>query len=107
MPIGDALFHAHRFRTVVEGNFYFTSIAPGNYQFPYAPGLYVAAMPFAAMVARATGDMTLLRLFIVVADAVAGGLLYVLVVRAWGDRLAAAIALFAISGGAATDAGGA
>ena len=51
MPVGDAMFHAHRFPTVVDGNLFFTSIAPGNYQFPYAPGLYV----FGAAVCR-SGD---------------------------------------------------
>ena len=61
MPIGDALFHAHRFQDVLGGRYYFTSIAPGNYQFPYAPGLYVFAIPFAGLVRRGVADMTLLR----------------------------------------------
>jgi hypothetical protein len=91
MPVGDALFHAHRYRTVVDGNLFFTSIAPGNYQFPYAPGLYVAAAPFAEWVTRDSGDMSLLRIFVAVADGVAGALLYLMIVRAWGDRLAAAL----------------
>jgi hypothetical protein len=93
MPIGDALFHAHRYRTVVDGNLYFTSVAPGNYQFPYAPGLYVAALPFAGMVIRESGDMTLLRILVTVADGVAGAALYLMIVRAWGDRLAGAVAV--------------
>ena len=93
LPIGDAMFHAHRFRTVAEGNFYFTSMAPGNYQFPYAPGLYVAAAPFAGIVVRDWGDMTLLRIFVVAFDAVAAALLYLVLVRAWSDRLAGAIAV--------------
>ncbi len=46
MPIGDALFQAHRFEWVRDGRWFFTSIAPGGYQFPYAIGLYVAALPF-------------------------------------------------------------
>ena len=54
MPIGDALFQAHRFQEVLGGNLYFTSVAPGNYLFPYAPGLYVFASPFAGLVARGT-----------------------------------------------------
>ena len=49
MLIGDALFHAHRFQDVLAGRWFFTSIAPGNYQFPYAPGLYVVAIPFAGL----------------------------------------------------------
>ena len=40
MPIGDALFQAHRFEWVRDGRWFFTSIAPGGYQFPYAIGLY-------------------------------------------------------------------
>lgn len=93
LPIGDALFHAHRFRLVDSGTYVFTSIAPGNYRFPYAPGLYVAALPFADAVTRNTGDMALLRIIVVAFDAVAAALVYFAVVRAWGDRLAAAIAV--------------
>src|SRR5262249_22683340 len=36
MPIGDALFQAHRFEWVRDGRYFFTSIAPGGYEFPYA-----------------------------------------------------------------------
>jgi hypothetical protein len=93
LPIGDALFHAHRFRLVAGGTLFFTSIAPGNYQFPYAPGLYVVAAPFASLVARDAGDMALLRIFVVAFDAVAAVLLYLAVVRGWGDRRAAGIAV--------------
>ena len=93
LPIGDALFHAHRFRLVDSGTYVFTSIAPGNYQFPYAPGLYVAALPFAEMVTRNSGDMALLRILVIGFEAAAGALLYFVVVRAWADRLAAAIAV--------------
>jgi len=93
LPIGDALFHAHKFRTVVDGNLFFTSIAPGNYQFPYAPGLYVAAAPFASMVVRDSGDMQLLRILIVAFDAVAAVLLYLMIMRSWGDRRGAAVAV--------------
>jgi hypothetical protein len=93
MPIGDALFHAHRFQDVMGGRFYFTSIAPGNYHFPYAPGLYVAAMPFAALVTRGDADMTLLRSIVCAADALAGLLLYNMAVRVRGDRLAGALAV--------------
>ena len=69
MPIGDALFQAHRFQDVLAGRYYFTSIAPGNYQFPYAPGLYVFAMPFKGLVRRGAADMTLLRTIVCAADA--------------------------------------
>jgi len=93
MPIGDALFHAHRFQEVLSGRWYFTSIAPGNYRFPYAPGLYVLAIPFAGMVRRGTADMTLLRTIVCAAHALSGLLLYSMAVRVRGDRLAGAMAV--------------
>ena len=93
MPVGDAMFHAHRFQGVLDGNLYFTSIAPGGYSFPYPPGLYVFAAPFAGLVRRGVGDMALLRVITCSIDAAAGLLLYLIVVRARGHRLAAAMAV--------------
>ncbi len=93
MPIRDTLFQAHRFETVLRGNLFFTSIAPGGYSFPYSPGLYVFASLFAGFVRRGAADMTLLRIVVCSADAIAAVLLYRAVIRAWGDRLAAAIAV--------------
>jgi hypothetical protein len=93
MRIGDTLFHAHRFQEVLAGHLYFTSIAPGGYQFPYAPGLYLVAWPFAGLVRRGLGDMTLLRAVVCAADALAGLLLYNMAVHARGDRLAGALAV--------------
>lgn len=93
MPLGDALFHAHRFQGVLAGNLYFTSTAPGGYAFPYAPGLYVAAAPFAWLVSREMGDVYLLRTITTSADTIAGLLLYALATRAWSDRLAGAMAV--------------
>jgi hypothetical protein len=93
MPVGDALFQAHRFHEVLRGNLYFTSIAPGGYAFPYAPGLYVMAAPFAGLVGREMGDAALLRVVTTVADVIAGLLLYFITARAWHDRLAAAFAV--------------
>ena len=92
MPTGDALFQAHRFHLVLGGNYHFTSIAPGNYQFPYAPGLYVAAAPFADLVRREAGDVMLLRIVVASADALAALLIYVMIGYGWGNRQAAAIA---------------
>jgi hypothetical protein len=92
-PIGDALFQAHRFMTVLRGNFFFTSTAPGGYAFPYAPGLYVVATPFAPLVAREFGDMALLRIVTAVADAAVGVLLYWAIARMWAHRLAGAMAV--------------
>ncbi len=93
MPIGDAMFHAHRFQGVLAGNYYFTSIAPGNYLFPYPPGLYVFATPFAGLVAHGAPHMTLLRIIVLSVDAIAAVLLYPAVARAWSNRVAAAIAV--------------
>ena len=93
MGVGDTMFHAHKFEAVLAGSFYFTSIAPGGYAFPYPPGLYVFASLFAGLVRRGAGDLALLRIVCASADAVAGLLLYPLVVRNWDRRLAAAIAV--------------
>ena len=93
MPVGDAMFHAHKFQGVLGGNLYFTSIAPGGYSFPYPPGLYVFAAPFAGLVRRGAGDIALLRIITCSIDAAAGLLLYFIVVRAWSQRLAAAMAV--------------
>ncbi len=93
MPIGDTLFHAHRFQDVLGGRYFFTSVAPGNYQFPYAPGLYVFAIPFAGLVRRGVADMTVLRTIVCAADALAGLLLYGMASRMRGDRLAGALAV--------------
>jgi hypothetical protein len=100
MAIGDAMFHAHRFQGVLAGRYYFTSIAPGGYAFPYPPGLYVFASIFAGLIHRGAADVTLLRIVTCAADALAGLLLYAAIVHAPRDaakdsttRLAAAIAV--------------
>lgn len=93
MGIGDTMFHAHRFQGVLGGNLYFTSIAPGGYAFPYPPGLYVFASLFSGLVRRGAADMALLRIVCASADAAAGLLLYPIVVRNWGNRLAGAMAV--------------
>jgi hypothetical protein len=96
MPLGDALFQAHRFQEVMRGNLYFTSVAPGNYLFPYPPGLYVVALPFADLVRREMGDVVLLRVVTAVMDAIAALSLYPIVARWWNDRAIAigAVVLF-------------
>ena len=93
MPFGDAVFQAHRFHEILRGNFYFTSVAPGGYAFPYAPGLYVVAWPFAGLVRRELGDVALLRIVTIVANGAAGLLLYWMTARVYQDRLAAAFAV--------------
>jgi hypothetical protein len=93
MPMGDAMFHAHRFQGVLAGNLYFTSIAPGNYTFPYPPGFYLFAAAFSGFVRRGAADMNLLRVVALSVDAVAGGMLYVAVRRCWSDAWAGALAV--------------
>jgi hypothetical protein len=78
----DALFHAHRLEWVLAGRYLFTQPMPGGVQFPYAIALYVAAAPWTAL----TSDyVTLLRIVVCVARAVAAALLYPMVTRTWGD----------------------
>jgi hypothetical protein len=96
MPLGDALFHAHRFQDVRAGKYFFTSVAPGDYQFPYPVGLYVAAGPLARFTRSALENATMLRIVVVLANAIAAALLYRVVMR-WrsGDELSAAGAVAA------------
>ncbi len=85
LPI-DAVFHAHRFEWVLAGKYFFTQPMPGGVTFPYAIGLYVFAAPWSVL----THDhVTLLRVIVCSAQAVAGALLYPVVVKAWGDHIAA------------------
>jgi len=93
MPVGDAMFQAHRFQDVLSGHLFFTSTAPGGYLFPYAPGLYAFAALFANLASRGAADMALLRAVAASADAAAALLLYSAIVRARGDRLAGACAV--------------
>ena len=93
MPVGDALFHAHRFQDVLGGKLYFTSVAPGNYLFPYAPGFYVFAAAFSGLVRRGLADMALLRIIVSAVDAVVAIGLYGMIVHARGDRIGGAIAV--------------
>ena len=95
MPIGDGVFQAHRFEWVRAGRWFFTSVAPGGYEFPYAIGLYLFAMPFAGFAHGTIGYMEVLRIVVAAAHVVAGALLYPAVVRRTGDRLAGAFAVAA------------
>lgn len=92
-PLIDALFHAHRFEWVLAGRLYFTQTMPDGVEFPYAIGLYLFTAPWSIL----THDhVTLLRIVVCASEAVAGTLLYLMIVRTWGDRLmgAVAVALF-------------
>lgn len=89
-PLVDAVFHAHRLEWVLAGRYFFTQQMPGGVEFPYAIGLYVAAAPWTWL----TADyVTLLRVVVGVADAIAGIFLYLMVVRVWDDRGAGAVAV--------------
>ena len=92
LPV-DAVFHAHRLEWVLGGRYYFTQPMPGGVSFPYAIGLYLFAAPWSMF----TRDyVTLLRVIVCAAQAIAGALLYPVVLKAWADRVAAivAVALF-------------
>jgi hypothetical protein len=86
----DAVFQAHRLEAVLGGSYYFTQLMPSGVRFPYAIGLYVFAAPWAAI---ARDHVTLLRIVVCAAGAVAAGTLYPMIARTWGDRLAGAIAV--------------
>lgn len=90
----DAVFHAHRLEWVLAGRYYFTQLSTSGTPFPYAIGLYVFSLPWTVF----TRDhVTLLRVVVCTADAVAGALLYPVIVRTWGHRLAGAIAVVLFS----------
>jgi hypothetical protein len=94
-PVADALFHAHRFNDVLAGRLSFTQMSSSAALFPQAIGLYLFAAPWALL----TGNhVALLRVVVSSAEIVAGALLYLMVVRAWGNRLVAAVsvALFSL-----------
>lgn len=83
MPIGDAMFQAHRFQYVLSGNWYFTSITPGDYQFPYAPGLFGIAALLQGLADSTLERMALLRAVTTSAEAVAVAGLALWAARAW------------------------
>lgn len=85
----DAVFHARRLGWVLDGRYYFTQPMPGGVQFPYAIGLYVSAAPFAGLI---RDHVSLLRIVVVVAQAIAGICVYLAVARLWNDRATAALA---------------
>jgi hypothetical protein len=95
-PVVDALFHAHRFDEVLAGNFYFTQLSTSATPFPYAIGLYLFAAPWSLLTDH---HAALLRVVVSVAEIVAGALLYLMVVRGWGNRLvgAVSVALFSLA----------
>ncbi len=93
MPIGDGVFHAHRFEWVLAGRLYFTSLTPDNYAFPYPIFLYLVSAPFAWLTSDTLDRLALLRIVATAADAVAAALLYWMIVRATADRIAGVAAV--------------
>lgn len=95
-PVVDAVFHAHRFDSVLAGHWYFTQLSTSATPFPYAIGLYLFSIPWAWLT---TNHVALLRVVVSSSEIVAGVLLYPLVVRNWGHRLtgAVAVALFSLA----------
>jgi hypothetical protein len=85
----DAVFHARRLGWVLDGRYYFTQPMPGGVQFPYAVGLYVSAAPFATLL---RDHVSLLRIVVCVAEAIAGICVYLAVAKLWNDRFTAAMA---------------
>ncbi len=88
--IVDALFHAHRFDAVLAGRFYFTQLSGSATPFPYAIGLYLFAAPWSLVTHN---HVALLRIVVIACEAITGALLYLMIVRTRGDRLAGAVAV--------------
>ena len=96
MPLGDSVFQAHRLSDVLSGQYIFRQQV-GETRFPYAIGLYVFAAPWAGLTSHTTEALVvLLRIVVASSEAIAGGLLYLVAVRAWNRPSigVAAVALF-------------
>jgi hypothetical protein len=91
-PEGDAIFNAHRLEWVLAGKYYFTQPFIGGVEMPYAIGLYL----FTSLWTWITSDHTaLVRGVTAASDVAAGALLYPVVLRAWGQRRTAVLAVLA------------
>jgi hypothetical protein len=87
---GDGFFQVHRAELVHAGQYFFTSLTPRPfYEFPYAPGLYVAAMPLWTYFPSEADRLILLRTIALVVDAAAALALFVVARRFWGPHSAA------------------
>ena len=80
-------------RYVLHGRFYFTSIAPGDYSFPYPILLYLVAAPFSWLAHDTVERAALLRILVTLADAGAGTMLYWMIVRSTANRSAGVCAV--------------
>jgi hypothetical protein len=91
-PYVDAVFHAHKLGDVLAGRYLFTQPMPSGVEFPYAIGLYVTAVPWAAL----TRDhVLLLRIVVATAHVLAALSLYPLVRSRWERPGAAVVAVAA------------
>ncbi len=85
--IGDGVFQVHRSAMVQGGSYFFTSITPRPFfEFPYAIGLFVTAMPFWPSFPQDIDKVWLLRAIALVADGLVGIALYAVVSRLWGQQ---------------------
>lgn len=88
--VGDSIFHVHRAQVVQRGEYFFTSITPRPFfEFPYAPGLYVAVGPLWNTFRTDMEHVWLLRGAALAAEAALALALYVVVFANWRNRLAA------------------
>ncbi len=86
MMVGDGIFHVHRAELVEAGKYFFTSTTPAPYfEFPYAIGLYVAAMPFWNWLPADLDRLALLRAISATADLAVGLTVWGLARRFWQD----------------------
>jgi hypothetical protein len=88
--VSDGVFHAHRFENVLSGRWLFTSVAPGQYAFPYPIALYLLAMPFSWLAPDTLHRVGLLQTVVVLADAAAGVVLSWMIARTTGNAAAGA-----------------
>ena len=90
----DALFHAHNLEKFAGGRWFFTQGGlPNGVQFPYAVALYAFAEPWMRLTHSPMAHVALLRIVVCAADVIAGGLLYAIVTRIRGDRVAGVVAV--------------
>lgn len=93
IDVRDALFQAHRFEWVLSGRYFFTSLAPGNYEFPYAIALYVVTLPWSWLTETTAQYMNLLRTVTGAAAALASACLYPMLLAGGWPRLTGAMAV--------------
>lgn len=88
--VGDGIFQVHRAQVVHGGQYFFTSITPKPFfEFPYPVALYVFALPFWNWFPSELDLLRLLRTVAIVADGLAGLMLYGAIRRQWNDRVMA------------------